>query len=307
MINFNSKLLILVVFLNSFYVCNWEIYASRSNLSRRHPSKKHISRKRDIPLFYWNNGVFINFGDYLSLKLVERIVGKPIRTKIDSNRRKLLAVGSIFARASNGDVVWGSGVSGKRLEKTDYTFTNLDIRAVRGPLTRQFIMENFNIDCPEVYGDPVLLFPYFFPEFKKKESPSYEYIIIPHYTEQKLFPKSKYENVVYPTDPWDEVIEKILDSKFVISSAMHGLIVAEAYHIPARMLRITENEPMFKYQDYYAGTNRPNFRFATSVEEALKMGGEPQFECDLEKLYAAFPFDCWGNIKLSRKNRKIID
>ncbi len=293
MINFNIKLLILAASLASFCTSN---------------GKNDVSANKGIPLFYWQlRESFVNFGDYLSLKLVERIVGRPIKTKIGAKQKKLLAVGSIFAKASDGDIIWGSGVSGKRLNKSDYTFTSLDIRAVRGPLTRQFIMKNFNIDCPEVYGDPVLLLPYFFPEFKKKKSPLYDYIIIPHYTEQKLFPKKKYKNVVYPTDPWDEVIEKILDSKFVISSAMHGLIVAEAYNIPARMLRITENEPIFKYKDYYAGTNRPNFRFATSVEEALRLGGEPPFECDLEKLYAAFPFDCWGSNserKMSGKIRK---
>lgn len=292
MTNFNTKLITLLL-LTSFYTCNCKKI-----------SKSYSNKKQSIPLFYWNNGHFINFGDYLSLKLVERIVGQPIKTKLNQKttkkEKKLLAVGSIMARASNGDVVWGSGVSGKRLNKSDYNFTNLDIRAVRGPLTRKFIMDNFNITCPEIYGDPVLLLPYFFPEFKKKKNPTYEYIIIPHYTEQKLFPKDMYPNVVYPTDPWDEVIKKILDSKFVISSAMHGLIVAEAFHIPARMLRITENEPIFKYQDYYHGTNRPNFRFATSIEEALKMGGEPDFECDLEKLYAAFPFDCWKNIKFNK-------
>ncbi len=88
---------------------------------------------------------------------------------------------------------------------------------------------------------------------------------------------------------------KILNSKFVISSSLHGIIIAEAYGIPARLLRITENEPLLKYQDYYIGTNRPNFKFALSVEEALKMGGEPPFECDLEKLYEAFPREFWPN------------
>ncbi|MFH1254758.1 MAG: polysaccharide pyruvyl transferase family protein [bacterium] len=292
MINFSNKL-VLFILLTSLYSCNG-----------RNISKNCLKKKQERPLFYWCNGHFVNFGDYLSLKLVERIVGKPIRTKIKNKEKKLLAVGSIFAKASEGDTIWGSGVSGKRLEKSDYTFANLDIRAVRGPLTREFIMKNFNINCPEIYGDPVLLLPYFFPEFKRKKSPTYDYIIIPHYTEQKLFPKDKYTNVVYPTDPWDEVIKKILDSKFVIASAMHGLIVAEAFHVPARMLRITENEPLFKYQDYYAGTNRPNFRFATSVEEALEMGGEPPFECDLEKLYAAFPFDCFGNITNKKELKK---
>jgi pyruvyltransferase len=283
MINFNNKLLIVVIFLISFNASN---------------GKNFRFTNKGIPLFYWKSASRVNFGDYLSLKLVERIVGQPIETNPSDNRKKLLAVGSIFARASEGDIVWGSGVSGKRMKLSDYDFKTLDIRAVRGPLTRQFIMENFKINCPEVYGDPVLLFPYFFPEFKKKKNPKYDYVIVPHYTEEKLFPKSKYKNVVYPTDPWDVVIKKILNSKFVISSSLHGLIVAEAYHIPARLLRVTENEPIFKYIDYYLGSGRSDFCFATSIEEALKLGGEPPFKCDLKKLYKAFPFDCWGNIKV---------
>ena len=90
-----------------------------------------------------------------------------------------------------------------------------------------------------------------------------------------------------------EVIEKITDSRFVISSPLHGLIVAEAFGIPARMLRITTHEPLLKYQDYYYGTNRPYFQYAQSIEEAFQMGGEPPFECDLQKLYEAFPFEYW--------------
>jgi pyruvyltransferase len=280
MINFNFRIAILAIFLT--YPCT----SNGENLNNH--------RKTGLPLFYWQAGSFTNFGDYLSLKLIERITGQPVTTKFLPRQKKLLAIGSVLARASEGDVVWGSGVSGKRLKKADYTFRHLDIRAVRGPLTRQFIMENFHISCPEVYGDPALLIPYFFHEFNKAQTPSYDYIIIPHYTEEKLFPKNKYPNAVYPSEPWDQVIKKILDSKFVISSSLHGLIVAEAYHIPARMLRITENEPIFKYNDYYAGTGRPSFRFATSIEEALRLGGEPPFECDLQKLYAAFPFDYWG-------------
>jgi pyruvyltransferase len=258
-----------------------------------------------LPLYYWNEQwhgrVFTNFGDYLSLKLVERIVGCPVRVYKKTPKKyekKLLAIGSIFYFANDQDVIWGTGVSGKRLSRKDYKFNQLDVRAVRGPLTRAFLMHQFQIDCPEIYGDPALLFPYFFPEFKRKEKPSRDYIIIPHYSEEDLFPKEEWENVVFSTEPWNEVIEKILDSRFVISSSLHGIIIAEAYGIPARVLRVLENphiEPLFKYQDYYLGTNRPNFRCATSVDEALEMGGEPPFECDLKKLYEAFPFDHWPN------------
>lgn len=229
-----------------------------------------------LPLFYWKEGPFVNFGDYISLKLVERIVNNPIRSYQKppfKNERKLLAIGSIIYFARENDIIWGSGINGKRLKREDYLFKHLDIRAIRGPLTRQFLMTQFNIACPETYGDPALLFPYLFPEFKKKRYPVYPYIVIPHYSEKALFPQTKEGNIVYPTDNWKDVIEKILDSQFVISSSLHGIIIAEAFGIPARMLRMTENEPIFKYQDYYLGTNRPSFQFARSVEEALRMGG----------------------------------
>jgi len=250
-----------------------------------------------LPLFYWQEEVFVNFGDLLSLKIVERIVGTQLRCYLKRTKnqdKKLLAIGSIFYFANDGDIVWGSGINGKTLEKKHYRFSHLDVRAVRGPLTRQFLYENFRIECPEIYGDPALLFPYFFPEFKKKENPSLDYIVIPHFLERKLFSKDD-PHVVFPTDPWNEVIEKILDSRLVISSALHGIIIAEAYGIPARLLRITECQHIFKYQDYYQGTGRPNFQYALSIEEAINMGGEPPVQCDLKKLYEAFPFDYWPN------------
>lgn len=249
----------------------------------------------ELPLFYWQEDPAINFGDYLSLKLVERIVQSPLRTykkKTKNPEKKLLAIGSILYFANHGDVIWGAGMTPKRPLIADYSFSRLDVRAVRGPLTRKFLLENFHIACPAVYGDPALLIPYFFPEFKRKENPSRDYIIIPHYTERNLFPKTD-PHIVYPTDPWDEVVEAILDSRFVISSSLHGIIVAEAFGIPARMLRVTENEQVLKYQDYYLGTNRPNFQYASSIETALEMGGEPPFQCDLKSLYESFPFEYW--------------
>lgn len=258
-----------------------------------------LDKPQGLMLYYWNENPAVNFGDYLSVKLVERIIQREVVTspkKPPKDIRKLLAIGSILYFARDNDVVWGSGTNGKKPYRKDYSFTSLDVRAVRGPLTRAFLWETFGIPCPETYGDPALLFPYLFPEFKRSLQPSYSYVVIPHYSEEKMFPKNKFPNVVYPTEPWDEVITKILDSEFVISSSLHGIIIAEAYGIPARMLRVTENEPLLKYQDYYQGTNRPDFRFATSIEDALALGGEKPFDCDLQKLYQAFPFEFWPNL-----------
>ena len=51
----------------------------------------------------------------------------------------------------------------------------------------------------------------------------------------------------------------------------------------------------FKYDDYYHGTGRDTYKFATSIEEGLKLGGEKKFACDLNKLYEAFPKEFFGN------------
>jgi pyruvyltransferase len=253
-----------------------------------------IHAEEGLPLYYWQAKQFVNFGDYLSLKLVERIVGGKVQTATQTYKnQKMLAIGSVLIMANEGDVIWGTGMNGKRMDPDLYQFKALDVRAVRGPLTRAFLLENFDIACPEIYGDPALLIPYFFPEFKKNPNPEFDYIIVPHYSEKALFPKGIYANIVYPDEPWRDVIRKILNSKFVISSSLHGLVVAEAYGIPARYLRITNHEPTFKYIDYYEGTNRPHFQYATTIDEALSLGGELPFVCDLKKLYESFPFEYW--------------
>jgi pyruvyltransferase len=256
----------------------------------------------ELPLYYYREPELQNFGDYVSLKIVERMVNGFVRT-YQKNRaeQKILGLGSILYFAAENDVVWGSGINGKRLDKKDYSFKNLDVRAVRGPLTRQYLMENFQIEVPEVYGDPALLFPYLFPEYKKKKNPSIDTLIIVHYKDTHHFPRNKEDHhIVYATDPWDQIILKIIDSKFVVATSMHGVIIAEAYGIPARYLRVSEIEPWFKFVDYYYGTNRPYFQYATSLEEALEMGGEQPYNCDIEKLYNAFPFEFWPNYPIQK-------
>jgi pyruvyltransferase len=256
-----------------------------------------------FPLYYYREPELCNFGDYLSLKIVERIVQGPVRVyQKGKKENKLLALGSILWFAADNDVVWGSGINGKRQNPSEYNFKKLDVRAVRGPLTRRFLWDHFKINAPEIYGDPALLLPYLFPEYQKKSDPKYDYVIVVHYKDEKYFPRKGLSHIAYATDPWDQIMLKILDSKFVISTSMHGVIVAEAYGIPARYLRSSEVEPWFKFVDYYSGTGRPFFQYATTVDEALLMGGEPPYECDVEKLYNAFPFEYYPDAHFIKPN-----
>lgn len=250
----------------------------------------------EVPLFYWDARPrmgFSNFGDAMSVAIVERILGRPIETitSLSPGQKKFLAIGSIVNYAEEGDVIWGTGVNGKCLQRSDYHFNNLDVRALRGPLSRQFLTE-LGVECPEVFGDPTLLLPKLFPEFIKPEFPTLDYIVIPHFSDEEIF--KHLPNMVSVKEEWEVVVRKILNSKFVISSALSGVIVAEAFGIPARLIvspNENNTETIFKYSDYYYGTNRFNYRFATSVEQALEMGGEPMPECDLDRLLQSFPYD----------------
>ena len=93
-----------------------------------------------------------------------------------SQKDNYLAIGSTLGMLTNEHtIVWGSGtIDDSRV---------LDchpkkILAVRGPLTRQWLLKQ-GVDCPEVYGDPALLLPRLYtPSVQKKR---YKLGIIPHY------------------------------------------------------------------------------------------------------------------------------
>jgi pyruvyltransferase len=100
--------------------------------------------------------------------------------------------------------------------------------------------------------------------------------------------------VLDPRKSWNRIIAEILKHKFILASSLHGLIIAEAFGIPARYVRLTEHEGLFKYHDYYEGTGRILGEFARSIDQGLEMGGKELPEFDPSKLIDAFPYDIWG-------------
>lgn len=234
-----------------------------------------------------------NFGDQLSPVVVERLVGYRVEVADDGfkpDRVRLLAIGSILHLAREGDFVWGTGVNGNYQCAIKYRFTNLFIKAVRGPLTRKFLMDELNVACPEIFGDPALLLPELYPDIRRRP-PEGDFIIIVHYVDKYFFPKDR-GNVYYADeDDWTMIVSAIVGAGLVISTSLHGLIIAEAYGIPARWLRISEHEAVFKFKDYYEGTGRSRSDFAQSVDEALYMGGADPMQCDLGLLRSVFPME----------------
>ena len=86
---------------------------------------------------------------------------------------------------------------------------------------------------------------------------------------------------------------QIFNSKFVISSSLHGIILAEAYGVPAIFLNERQEKYLFKYEDWYQSTGRKDFVKANSVGEALKYSTPelPDLKLMQENLLETFPID----------------
>jgi pyruvyltransferase len=261
---------------------------TRSGVVRRRiaiPPYPHVELVWWIPA-----GHFLNFGDALAHVIVAQMLARHGRSLMDETERpaRLLAIGSILHYAKDGDVIWGTGVNGKSAA-SDHQFTSLDVRAVRGPLTRDFLRK-LGIEAPEIYGDPALLLPTLFGGAFRATG-TQPYAVMPNLYDLDLL--NGVSNVVSPLLGWNRCVERILESRLVIASSLHAIIVAEAFGIPARYVRLSETEHLFKYEDYVLGTGRTRLDYARSVGEAVEMGGMPATSFDAERLLQSFPIDLW--------------
>lgn len=213
-----------------------------------------------IRLFWWNERKIHgkeqeNYGDLLGKYLVEKISGKKVRFAFPKKFSILdyflpiyVTAGSILTHVNHKCVVWGSGIIAK-----EYPIKKAKFVAVRGPQTRQHLMEQ-GYDVPEVYGDPGLLLPKFYhPEIAKK----YRFGIVPHYNDYKKVQEWYHdaEDVLLinlMTDDIEETTNEFLKCERIISSSLHGVIVAHAYGIPAIWQQFTGKVfgDAIKYRDY---------------------------------------------------------
>ena len=197
-----------------------------------------------------------NFGDTINQELVKLISGVTPTIvnnsfKNPKNETIYMCIGSVLGWADKNTIVWGSGFISNSQFITSIPKPK-KIHAVRGVLTREILLKK-GIDCPEVYGDPVLLMPRFYnPKLEKK----YELSIIPHHIDKILIPKLKKQfPKAYFIDIQQDVykfIDEVIQSKYVISSALHGLIAADTYGVPNEWQEFS-NKVLgkgFKFYDY---------------------------------------------------------
>jgi len=218
--------------------------------------------------FYKTKESYMNWGDDINVYMMERMTGKkviPSKMLLFRNlHHQYSCIGSILPSYMNSQtVVWGSGCMNfeQMVHKRQYP---KKIAAVRGPLTREYLIQH-GIECPEIYGDPALLLPRVYKPADK--SKKYPLTIIPHHHDwddidalmdyiYKYLPDAHIINITN-YDQWTDVIDEIVQSEVVFSSSLHGLIVSDAYGVPNMFTEFIYHHPKYdKYEDYYQSLDK---------------------------------------------------
>jgi pyruvyltransferase len=249
-----------------------------------------------------------NWGDDMNLFFLQMITGKKVMTLPETSIaaalriKNYVCIGSTLTFFDMRDsVVWGSGI----LDNTiglKFVSKPAQIMAVRGPLSRKWVMEQ-GVDCPEVYGDPILLLPdYYKPQVKKTDAIG----VIPHFSvlNDPVFQNLKKNDKVrfIPTreyDSWQGFVDAIAECSVIISSSLHGLIVAYAYGVPAVWVKDKNMTKGWdtKFYDFYYSVNLRDVKplvldESTTLDELLENVIDYSGSYfDKDKLISVCPFD----------------
>jgi hypothetical protein len=249
-------------------------------------------------MFWWPGA---NFGDSLSPMVVEALSGKPARySSVFSNRPlgcQLVAIGSLL-----GDIppcyrggVWGTGfiAAGPVAE-----LPNADVHALRGRLTARWLGVGSGVPL----GDPAILAPEVLPEVRMHER--HVLGIVPHFVDRSIVSSWRLAAddgvaIVDVRRSPQEVVAEIASCRHIVSSSLHGLIIADAFGIPNAWCRVSErlDGGGFKFEDYYSAYGRscPDPLVLEGSEKVAEVVRSPRFSVnEVEKarrrLREAFPF-----------------
>lgn len=215
-----------------------------------------------------------NFGDYLSYSLVSRLSAGRVSLAEQREQGKLLAIGSILWALQDHDVIWGSGAH--RADQIPYR-QGVSCHAARGPLTLQELKKAGVVvpECQPLFFDPAVLVPLLYPHLSGLPRVEGRTLVIPHYSDIPRVNDMGRSlgiplNIANPFTHPLAIAEMIARSDRVISSSLHGLILADALGTPAVPMRLEGNrEPLFKYEDYYEGSGRRLPQFSKDLRCAL--------------------------------------
>ncbi|MBC8868113.1 MAG: polysaccharide pyruvyl transferase family protein [Planctomycetes bacterium] len=263
--------------------------------------------RRNLKLYWCRNPIDErqNLGDELSPVLCERLSGQRV-VYSPPRRCELMAIGSVLQRAKcrwfrQGIHVWGTGlIKEKYVARSRHCF-----HAVRGRLTAERIQGQ----SVSVYGDPALLCGWLFS--KPPTGKRYSVGLIPHYVDrqdslvQSFVGGARHATVIdilvrNVRQEIDDFLERVSACEVVLSSSLHGLIIADSLGVPNAWVSFSDQVigNGFKFRDYYSafGIDNPKpftLTPSTTEDDVLVLAADYHRSGiqDLkERLLASFPF-----------------
>ena len=167
------------------------------------------------------------------------------------------------------------------------------VLAVRGPLTQEVLAEALGTQhgAAVVLGDPAILLPLFYVPPTVPQHPcacpkqEELIVVVPHANDADALAEAMAASELGTADrrvtvlascgqPWQETAAALASATVVVSSALHPLVVADAYRRPVvwlhdKRLPSARTEARFKFNDWLLGTGRAADQFALSLDEAL--------------------------------------
>jgi hypothetical protein len=216
--------------------------------------------KTKVTTAYWWSEV-PNFGDGLAPLLLERFADIKVEWGTISHS-KVASVGSILEHIPPlwDGVILGSGRlkenSSLHLQQMTSGIT-AKILALRGPLTAKYIPGTYAL------GDPGLLAD----ELVGLQEKVWDLGIIPHFSDKilvakykALIPDKHSVRVIHTSQDPLTVLREIGSCRRIVTSSLHGMIVADAFGIPGKLeytKAMDKDGGDFKFRDYSASIGLP--------------------------------------------------
>ena len=223
-----------------------------------------------------------NMGDDLNRLLMQKVFNQSVAKKFRVDNFDVMCIGSclgacfygqtkrekqiklmgkkIFSKFSRTGHIWGTGfIEEYPFEHMKLIRQNIQFDMVRGELSRRGVSKILKKDLDIPLGDGGLLAPMLISE--KEIIKNGKIGIIPHYREKNDPAVARLMNqfgddamLIDVQNDSIKVITEIASCEYIISSSLHGLIVADAFGIPNTRIKITNNllGTSFKFDDYYS-------------------------------------------------------
>lgn len=253
-----------------------------------------------------------NWGDDINVFLIEQMTGKRVIIKNQSIYHNRCYKGSVYSCIGSiigwydtpNTVIWGSGMI---KEQVTLKSTPKHVCSVRGEKTREKLT-SIGIDCPCKYGDPALLISKY--HQARPLQKRYKLGIIPHYTDlsNSILREflSNHKNDVLLIDlvnynKWTDIPDQIASCDCILSSSLHGLIVADSYSVPNIWISFSDQliGGDFKFQDYFSSVKRIENKLSiSSLQDLEEIYITPKTNndaiIDYNSLYSSAPFKLKG-------------